>query len=67
MTPKDEVVAEIPRGGRGRGRLGQVLQGRSLSGILRLTSDLAASARSMVPAAVCVKALVETASTLRRA
>ena len=43
----------------------QVLQGGSLSGIL--TSDVAASARSMVSAAVCVQALVETASTLRRA
>ena len=32
-----------------------------------LTSDVAASARSMVSATVCVQALVETASTLRRA
>ena len=61
MTAKDEVVAEIPRGGRGRGRLGPVLQDRSLSGILTsvfcvLTSDLAAGARSMVSAAVCVQA-----------
>ena len=32
---KDEVAAEIPRRGRGRGRLGQVLQGRS-SGHRRL-------------------------------
>ena len=43
-----------------------------MSGILRsdfccLTSDVAASARSMVSAAGCVRALVETASTLRRA